>query len=190
MSINPPQNLGMTVDKPRCGKVTYDPIPKDAVLRDRYLAAVKDKWTDTFPIPACRAAEGGSVWVGRRFGRLHFGGRTLMWPAVREMTLKSVVTDPNYVRIARLPPTGSIAFHTSCGADVLAGEIATEPIWAAIAELGAQAKAIKDAQDADAEVREEVKQLAPSCPVRVSTCVSKVTCGDCSRPSPNPCVAD
>ena len=33
VSINPPQNLGMTVDKPRCGKITYHPIPKDAVLR-------------------------------------------------------------------------------------------------------------------------------------------------------------
>jgi hypothetical protein len=46
----------------------------------------------------------------------------------------------------KLPPVGSVAFHTSCGADVLAGEVATDPVWAAIAELGAQTEAIKDAQ--------------------------------------------
>ena len=120
----------------------------------RYLAAVKDKWTDTFPIPACRAAKVDLYGWGA-VSDVQIGGRALMWPAVREMTLKSVVTDPNYVRIAKLPPTGSIAFHTSCGADVLAGDMATDPIWAAIAELGAQAKAIKDAQDADAEVEKK-----------------------------------
>ena len=44
------------VTKKVCGEVTYGALPKDAVLRAKYLEAVEDKWTDTLPVPACRSA--------------------------------------------------------------------------------------------------------------------------------------
>lgn len=150
VTVEPRKERGIRVQKEKCGTVTYGPLPKDAVLRDKYMAAVKDTWTDTFPVPACRSAK-VVLKKWNAVQKINVGGRTLSWPAVEEVHLEAVVSDPEYVRVVKLPPGGEIAFHTSCGANVEAGDITTDPIWAAVAELGTQAKAIKEAQEAEKE---------------------------------------
>ena len=146
IKVDPCKKAGLVAKKEKCGTVKYGPLPDDAVLRTQYLTAVGDKWTDTFPVPACRSAKLVlDGWTAVQ--DIDIGGSTMSWAAHSDVTLETVVSDSSYVRVVRLPATGGITFHPSCGADVSVGEIATDPIWAAIAELGAQAKAIKEAQD-------------------------------------------
>jgi hypothetical protein len=133
-----------TPEKSDCGTVTYEPVPTDAILRAKYMKAVKDRWTDTFPVPACRSAKiHFSRWDAG--GGTDVRGRKISWPAANSVEFETVVSDPDYVRVVKLPPKGGIAFHTSCGADIVLGDIATDPIWVEIAELGTQIKAFKTA---------------------------------------------
>lgn len=160
---------GVRTQLDTCGHVTYRPLPKDAVRRKVYMDGVKEKWTDTFPVPACRTATVEfEPWPGEK--DVNFEGRELSWPGVeKDVTMETVVSDPLYVRVVKLPPKGEIAFHTSCGADIPVGDIATDPIWTAIAELGTQAMAIREKADAleKAEQAKKDEELTKKCAAAV-----------------------
>ena len=84
--------------------------------------------------------------------------------SVGNVILETVVSDPNYVRIVKLPPAGRISSHPACGADVLVGDdVATDPVWAAIAELGAQTKAIKDARNTSEGAARRTEKATDTC---------------------------
>jgi hypothetical protein len=123
-----------------CGEVTYGALPDDALSRSDFIAAVNNAWTDLFPVPACRSA---------KISMQQWNPKSGYDAAAPRIILVSVVSDPAYVRVVRLPPTGTINFHSACGADVVLGDITVDPIWAAIAELGAQVQANNAARAAE-----------------------------------------
>jgi hypothetical protein len=132
-----------------CGTVTYGALPNDAVTREVYFTTFADRITSTFPVPACRTA---SV-------------RLNPWPDAdgegEGVHVNTVVIDARYVRIVELPASGQIDFHSKCGADVVAADMATDSGWTTISELAAQVESVRDAR-----AEKEPFETAPACPVR------------------------
>ena len=124
-----------------CGSVTYAELSTDSIQRNAYMAAVKDEWTDTFPVPACRNVTVCLIPPATSSGNSSPGTSPVAY-------LHTVAYDPDYVRAVRLPPGGSISFHESCGVDVTIGESIGESVWTVIGELATQLKDIKDTRDA------------------------------------------
>jgi hypothetical protein len=114
-----------------CGKVKYGPVSVDAISKTTYFLAVSDTWTTTIAVPACRRV---SITMNKG------GGLS------REQILETVINDPNFVRVVRLPSKGSVSFHTSCGYDIATDDAKNESVWTVLDAIGTQVKAYDDAK--------------------------------------------
>jgi hypothetical protein len=114
-----------------CGNIKYGTVSVDSISKRTYFEAETGKWTSTIAVPACRRV---SITIEA------VGGNP------KKVDLETVINDPTFVRVAKLPSKGNISFHTSCGFDIATDDAKSESAWSLIDALGTQVKAYEDAK--------------------------------------------
>ena len=122
LDLPPKENEGWTY------RLDVEPFPVDAVATADAMAELS-KATSLFPYSACRSA---SLTVKR--------GEDKVWG-----TASLKLADPRKVQTVRLPTSGKVDMHTSCGINVTNNKTESTSAWAILGELVNQAKAVRDA---------------------------------------------
>jgi hypothetical protein len=108
--------------------IDFGPIPPDAILRDKYPFT---KRQHTLFYSACRDAT----------IKINTGDKASVISAVR-------IADPNFLQTVVYPAKGKITMHSSCGVSTQSELVETATGLEILNALIAQAKSIRDAQNA------------------------------------------
>jgi hypothetical protein len=109
--------------------IEIGPVSAAALERNKFLASISGTSQSVLFYSACRDA------------KITLGSDTPYPNKVLDLT----IADPNYVETIALPSSGSVNFHTTCGADVVANSPKTTGTGTLLSDLASQAKSVMDA---------------------------------------------
>lgn len=113
--------------------IAIGPVPATATATDAFTKSIADKEVSVMFYSACRSAKltlKEGAYAGKEFSLL--------------------VADPYFVETIRIPESGTINFHPTCGVDVATNKSNVPGPGTLLADIASQAKSIKDSSKSKA----------------------------------------